>query len=136
MRNKPHHNRRRVRARHCELSPEESGISGEILINMQRRANRHQVTREVMRQYEAATGLAVAFAGRDFYTMPPQIFNALRNRLFTVLENSEERRRHLVARALSELGWQMNEYWDAKIAAATCNLDALRLVPSPKERTA
>lgn len=139
MKNKPHHNRRRVRAQRSrvrELPMEESGISGQILIAMQRRANRRQVTREVMRQYEAATGLAVAFAGRDFCQMQPQEFNALRDRLFIVLENSEEGRRHLVTRALSDLGWQMNEHWNAKIAAATRSLNSLRLVRSPKERTA
>lgn len=139
MNKKTHHSRRRVRAqRSCvkELTMEESGISGQILIEMQRRANRREVTREVKRLYEAATGLAIAFAGRDFYQMQPQEFNALRDHLFVVLENSEDRHRHWVTRALSELGWQMNEHWNAKIAAATRSLNSLRLVRSPKEGAA
>ena len=111
--------RRAARSRICEELPiEESGIAGEILMRLRQRASRRKFQREVMRDFEAATGIAVAFAGRRCRELPSGTFDALRDQIFIVLSNSDEARQATVRRALAELGWIVNDIWAAQINAA------------------
>jgi hypothetical protein len=68
-----------------------------------------QVRGEVMKQAEAAKGLAVAFAGRGFDQLPEAVMNALRDTIFSLLEYSDEKSKGKAIKALAELGWLVND---------------------------
>jgi hypothetical protein len=74
-----------------------------------------QVRAEVMRQAEAAKGLAIAFAGRGLKELPEAVLNASRDLIFSVLEHSDEKNKSKVIKALSDLGWLMNDYRKTEI---------------------
>lgn len=74
-----------------------------------------QVQREVMKQAEVAKGLAVAFAGRKMNELPAAVMNALRDLIFSVLEQADDKNKGKVIKALSELGWLINAERKAEI---------------------
>lgn len=68
-----------------------------------------QVRREVMKQAEAAKGLAVAFAGRSMEQTPEAVMNAYRDLIFSVLEQSDAKSKSKVIKNLADLGWLVND---------------------------
>lgn len=137
--NKTRNRRRAAPLRVKELTDEESGIGVELIRRLHRRNVERPVLRELLADLEIAKGIAVAFAGRNLRELPTRAMDSLRENVFIVLENSEPRGKARVARALSDLGWLVNdvinELWAARIASATQNLKLLK-PDTPKERIA
>lgn len=93
----------------------------------------NQVRREVMRQAEAAKGLAVAFAGRGMEQLPEAVVNALRDLIFSVLEHADERNRGKVIKSLSELGWLVSDLQRSKVQEARLEVESRRVKLSESE---
>lgn len=99
-----------------EMEAEESGAAEYILQRLHERTVRRPVRLEVLKQYQIAAGIAVAFVGRTSHTIAPQQLNSLREQIFIVLENSENSSAR--TKALAKLGWLVNDIWSEQIASA------------------
>jgi hypothetical protein len=92
-----------------------------------------QVRRDVMKRAETARELAAAFAGRGMEKLPEAVMNALRDLVFSVLEQSDAKSKGAAIKSLSELGWLVSEMQKSKVQEERLKVEGRRVTLSERE---